>query len=161
MQHPDPHSLLTLIKVCAFATANSCEIRCFISSFRACMSEGLDVGFDAPLKKDMVEWLYGKGCGRDWRRRPRWTKVDGTAKMTPPEPHCFRLIEPAVCFRRILAGRVTCRGILGDEPKAGRRSSRDGGCNPAQFPLRLSTPHHGQHKVRTRRRRRQGTANSR
>ena len=90
MQHPDPHSLLTLIKVCAFATANSCEIRCFISSFRACMSEGLDVGFDAPLKKDMVVWLYGKKL---WMRLEETAKIDESRRDGQDDAHRASLLS--------------------------------------------------------------------
>lgn len=46
-----------MINVCAFATANSCEILCFISSFLACISDGAEVTFDAPPKNDMV-WFW-------------------------------------------------------------------------------------------------------
>jgi hypothetical protein len=72
------HGLLTLIRVCAFATANSCEIRCFISSFRACMSEGLEVGFDAPPKKDIVLCVGWMEWNAASSRGPATT-----AKMTP------------------------------------------------------------------------------
>lgn len=72
IQAAEAHIQLTLIKVCAFATANSWEIRCFISSLRACMSEGLEVGFAAPLKNDIL-----CGCGGGGGRTAEKEEEDG------------------------------------------------------------------------------------